>query len=612
MLFDLPEVYARAFAPRDRREIDEWAADNIIVGAWSPWEGAFTTERTPWIVEPLRVLGMPGPRRVTIFGPAAGGKSTIGETFLAWLIDNAPGFTAWYAQDEEAAKEFAETRVQRFLESCERVRRWFPANRHAKRTQAIHFPHMSFVIQAANQGNAQSKHIRHEILDETWLYAPGMLKQLHKRTTRFAHNRTILELSTGSIEGDETDEAFNLGSKQHWQFLCPQCGKHHAPRWSFGDKGQAPGGVKWAQDAMRDNGTWNFRRVAETTEYECPHCRSRYAANSANGYQLNVGGCYSAPESDAMPRHWSFHWNAIASDFPQLGDIAVEFLQAREKLKLGTTILLQEFTQKKLAEPWAENVVNESSAHAVSDYTMGSAVPAGWLLLMSADCQQTHYWVCVRAFKADGTMAARLVACARVESMDSVREFQIAHGVPDDSVVIDAGKWPDAVYTACCRYGWHAIKGEKVPGGYAIQQPDGSKVRALARQSDSRPTPANLAPGSVQSSCALFLISEELTSEILANCRSGHVGGWTIPADAPDFYRAQLAARVRRRVRVKSTGREVLEWATIGKQGEHLWDCERYLLAAAFIAGAFDFNPNTNPNATDTENDHTEGSALAA
>ena len=27
------------------------------------------------------------------------------------------------------------------------------------------------------------------------------------------------------------------------------------------------------------------------------------------------------------------------------------------------------------------------------------------------------------------------------------------------------------------------------------------------------------------------------------------------------------------------------EWRTIGKCGEHLWDCERYQLAAAQLAG---------------------------
>lgn len=582
-------VYAAHAAPRDTRELDEWARENVKVGPWSPWEGDFGTDRTPFIVEPLRRLGSHGPRRVTLRGPAAGGKSTVGEVFLAWAIDNAPGFAAWYAQDEEAAKEFAETRIQRFLDSCERVRRWFPTNRHQKRTQAIHFPHMSFVIQAANQGNAQSKHIRHLICDEPWLYKPGMLAQLHKRTTRFAHNRTILEMSTGSLEGDEFDQAWHQGSRQEWQLCCQECSTHHVPRWAY---------VKWSSTAKRADGTWDQRAVAESTVYECPACSTQFPANSANGYALNSQGRYTEPASDAMPNHWSFHWNCIASDFAQLGSIAVEFLQAKAALKRGTTALLQEFTQKKLADAWIERPAEVDIARSVSSYRIGEDWPDGFARIMAVDCQKTHFWALVRAFDRKGN--SRLVACARLESWESVRAFQKEHAVNDDCVVVDSGKWADDVYHVCCRWGWIALKGEKVPGGYLIERGK-KKFRAMIRISMDRPVPSMLHSESVQRSCRLALVSDELTSQVLDRARSGSVAGWTTPSDAPEFYRSQLAARVRVPVRVGETGQSKLEWRTIGKQGEHLWDCERYVLAAAFEAGLFTIEPESESTPEKTE-----------
>ena len=85
----LSAAAADVFRPQDRREIADWARDNIVVGSQSPWPGPFDPALTPWIIEPLRVLGQQGPRRVTITGPAAGGKSTIGEVFSAWAADNA-------------------------------------------------------------------------------------------------------------------------------------------------------------------------------------------------------------------------------------------------------------------------------------------------------------------------------------------------------------------------------------------------------------------------------------------------------------------------------------------------------------------------------------------
>jgi phage terminase large subunit GpA-like protein len=583
-MLNLATSYARSFSPRDRREVDAWAREYVKVGAWSPWEGDFSTDHTPWIVQPLRILGRQGPRRLTIVGPAAGGKSTIGEVFLAWAIDNAPGFVVWYAQDEEAAKEFAETRVQRFLASCDRVSRWFPSSRHARRTQAIHFPHMSFVIQAANTGNAQSKHIRHLICDEPWLYKPGMLAALHKRTTRFAHNRTILEMSTGSLKGDEVDQAWNQGTRQEWQLFCPKCEQHHTPRWTFG-RVDSPGGVKWDAKARREDGTWDIRAVAESTEYECPKCQARFAANAANGYALNSRGQYSEPAADAMPTHWSFHWNCIASDFAQLGAIAVEFLQAKAALRRGTTALLQEFTQKKLAEAWEDQAPEVNVAQIDSDYKMGEPWTDEFMRFLLVDVQQTHFWALIRSFSKDGR--SRLVSVARLESWESIEAWRIANAVAYDCTFVDSGDLTDAVYMNCARYGWFAIKGEEVPGGYLVVLANSQKVRVVARASDALGIPAQLGPGSKNKACRLFLISDSMSSEILAKARAGKLEGWTIASDTPQFYRQQLASMVKISQNDKLTNRVRWFWKEIGKAGNHCWDIERYAIAAAFLAGLF-------------------------
>ncbi len=584
MLSEITEPLCQTFAPPADLEVDAWARENIVVGAWSPWEGKFSTDRTPWIVEPLRILGRPGPRRLTILGPAAGGKSTISEVFLAWLIDNAPGFCVWYAQDEEAAKEFAETRVQRFLASCERVSRWFPGNRHAKRTQAIHFPHMSFVIQAANEGNAQSKHIRHLICDEPWMYKPGMLAQLHKRTTRFAHNRTIIETSTGSLEGDEVDQAWQQGSRQRWQIFCPHCEELHVPRWTF-DRADSPGGVKWSPKAKRENGTWDLRAVAESTTYQCPTCQTHHAATSANAYIVNRNGSYTLPAADSMPNHFSFHWNCIASDFSQLGAIAVEFLMAKQAIKRGDTSLFQEFTQKKLAEAWSGESASAEIKYQPSDYMLGDPWAEEARRFLTIDKQRDHFWAVVRAWSANGN--SRLVWAGRVSTWVDLRNLQQSNAVPDRQVLVDSGYSATEVYRECCRYGWIAIKGEARKGGYEFTNEDGVKSRRIF----SLTSPADPGLGTAEqgmTTCPLVLISDEMTSDALALFRSGEVAGWTVAKDTPEEHVQQMAARVKRSRVLPRTNQTVWEWATVGKHGEHLWDCERMQLAAAVMSGFFD------------------------
>lgn len=586
------EVHAEtvgAFRPVDRRGLDEWAEANLVMGSWSPWQGAFRVSNTPWIREPLRALGASGPKRVTVVGPAAGGKSMIGEVLLAWVIENQPGLTAWYSHTDEMAKKFAETRIHRVLGACPAVSKWFGLMpRHAKRTQQIHFPHMSLLIEAANETNAQSNHIRHAIFDEPWQYAPGILAQLHKRTTRYKHNRTILEISTGSLDGDETDVAYNLGTRQEWQILCPSCGELHVPRWSFG-KGK-PGGVRWSADAKKSDGAWNARAVMQSTQYECPLCSARMDANDANAYAANKDGRYTDPHPEAMERHSSFHWNCIASDFSQLGLWAVDYLQAKAASKRGFMALLQEFHQKRLALAWKEIVTDADITKALdTGYKMGEAWADEFLRFMTVDVQATHMWCVVRAWSK--AQEARLVWAGRVESFGEVREMQLRHGVQDQRVLIDSGDFTDAVYTECAFYGWYAIKGEPAERGYRRDLGGGRFASELAEfsggnaaHSRTRYFPLKPRSGGKATWCHLIKVSDKLSSDVLGALRAGNAG-WTAANDAPQDWREQLAAVVFFNEANKKTGRMERRSKTAGKCGEHLWDCERYQLAAAVMSG---------------------------
>lgn len=577
---ELVALTAQAMRPADPRPIEEWAGQHLEVGGWSPWQGMFSASHTPWIIEPLAAFQRPTSDcwRITIMAAAAGGKSTVAELCLLWLIANAPGFSAWFAHHDAAAKEFALTRIQRLLSGCAPVRAYFEAmSRHARSTQAVHFPHMDLLILPANEGAAQSKHLRYLFLDETWQYEPGMLGQLHKRTTRFSHNRKIIELSTGSQAEDETAQAFAMGTRREWQFFCPACQQHHIPKWSQ---------VKWSPAAKREGGRWDYKAVRASLFYECPTCQHQHPATQSAGYALNKNGRYTEPAADAASGHESFHWNSVASSYDMLGEYAVEFLEARQALRRGTTELLQEFVQKRLAEAWAPPPPEESSARIQSDYTLESDWPEhpNARPIMTVDVQMSHFWIVIRSW--DRGPVSRLRFAGRADDWATVREIQINHGVQSGDVLCDSSHFSDKVYRECCRWGWHAIKGDKAAGGYKRLRKDGRTVREMSRPAEGNATPSSLAPGSALRSCKLFFVSEELTSQALAHYRSGSdPQGWSIAADTPVEYLQQLAARQRFQRPNQRTGQPVWEWRTIGKCGEHLWDCERYQLAAAQLAG---------------------------
>jgi hypothetical protein len=531
----------------------------------------------------MRCLDNPVCHRITIVAAAAGGKSTIGEVFSAYVISEQPGFFVWFAPTEAAAKEFADTRLNQVFKNCDAIKRRMPHDRHKIRNTGIIFDHMSYLVLPANITAAQSKHIRYMVCDEPWLYKPGMLSQLHKRTTKFAHNRKIIELSTGSILGDETEQAFQAGTKREWMFRCPECDNSHVPLFSP-ERLDENSYVKWSRDAKKNSGEWDFDAVRKSVVYVCPNCKHEFVPSDSNQYALNNGGGYT-PAADSA-EHQSFHWPAWASDFRLLGDFAVEFLQARAALKRGTTELLQEFTQKRHALAWDASLVDKEPVNNIAgDYQMGDPWADAQGRFMAVDVQKTHLWATIRDWKSGPE--TRLVWAGRIETWDEARAVQQEHGVIDQRVFVDSGHFTDTVYQQCCRFDWNAIKGEKCAGGF-VQTVGDVKLRVPVLEANGEGVPMALPVDAVVKACALYRVSEEMTSERLHLFRTGRATGWTVPANPPKEYTDQMAARVRRARQNPRTGQTFWEWVTIAKCGEHLWDCERIQIAAAFLAGALD------------------------
>ena len=578
-------AFASGFAAADRRSIPEWCADKVTMGSWSPWPGKMSFAHTPWLIEPLLALRRERCHRITILAAAAGGKSTIAESFMGWTIRNAPGFFCWFSHTQDTAKEFAETRLWPFLESIPEVEAIMPrgADRHKKRSDGIIFPHMALLVLPANETSAQSKHIRYAVFDEPWLYKPGILAQLHKRTTKFAHNRKILELSTGSVLGDETDQAFRQGTQREWQLCCPKCEQLHIPLFSP-ERLDEKGGVRWNREAKRSTGEWDFDAVRKSVYYECPVCAAQYKASEENQHRLNRGADYTAGPPDA--EHESFHWPAWASDFRLLGDFAVEFLQAKAGLRRGTVELLQEFTQKRQAVAWDASVVDsEPTSSIVGDYAMGDPWPEAQCRIMAIDVQKTHFWVTVRDWSIGPK--TRLVWAGRLETEADCRKAQQDYGVIDERVFMDSGHFTDRVYQICCRFNWNATKGEKAPNGFTMED-GGVKFKVPVIEANGEGVPMSLPMDAKVRSCPLYRISEEMTSERLHLFRTGRAEGWTNPSDTPKEYAEQMAARVRRARQNPKTGQTYYEWVTIARCGEHLWDCERSQIAGAFLCDVLD------------------------
>lgn len=586
---DLSAEFSRGFAASDLRPLHEWLPDNVTLkeGFPSPFPGKLAFHQTPWLIMPLTAARRATCHRQTLQAASAGGKSTVGEAHLAWSIANAPGFSCWFTPTEITTKEFAETRIWPFLESCPQVVKLLPQDRHKRRTESIIFPHMAFLMLPANISSTQSKHIRYLYCDETWLYEPGLLAQMHKRTDAFAHNRKIFEFSTGSILGDETDQAWNAGTRREWQLKCPKCSTWHTPFFSP-ERLDMPGGVRWAPEAKLHTGVYDFSIIRESCYYECL-CRERFKPTQANAYILNRDGKYTGP--DEIQRHESFHWSAIVCHFPILGEIAVEFVQAKAAIRRGSTALLQEFTQKREARPWNISVIDDEPPMLIEPrYSIGDPWPEAESGFLYADVQKDCLWAMIRDWMTGPR--TRLVFAGKVLTWDELRALQIQYGIADECVWIDSGYSADVVYGQCCRFGWTATKGEKAPGGFIVKdETEERSYRVPVVKANGNGVPLRLPADAKFMDCELYRISEEMTAESLHLFRTGRADGWEEPKNPPEDYTAQMAARVWRTRQDKRTGQTIRELITIGTCGEHLHDCARGQLAMAFKARFLEGNP---------------------
>ncbi len=155
---------------------------------------------------------------------------------------------------QDAAKDQSESRLQKLFDECIPVRSLYPANRHKKRNNTIHFANgmTLWVLGANNKTNLQRRSIRWLIMDECWRAPTGHMAEAEARVTAFGWLGKCLFMSQGGEEDDDTHRKFETTSMREWTFACPHCHHRQPFRWEQ---------VEWSKDARDESGEWDFQQV---------------------------------------------------------------------------------------------------------------------------------------------------------------------------------------------------------------------------------------------------------------------------------------------------------------------------------------------------------------
>jgi hypothetical protein len=540
----------------------DWMEGNILL-PHSARATRFDRAVAPWLNEIVLAFASGDFRQIGVRAPVGGGKTTLLELLVPYVVAEDPGGMLLVGQSDDMAKDFAETRLLPILQTCKQTAALFPHDRHQKRKTSILFPHMPLFIAGANLSSLQEKSMRYVWMDELWRWRPGMIGEAQRRT-HDRWNSVVIGVSQGWDESHEASAFFDSGELRCWGVECPGCQQWQRLTWS---------GIKWDDHALED-GTPDWEAISASVRHECPTCGHVTRDTAQERRALASRGRYARMPSNSLAQRVSFHYSALAVYWIPWGTLVVEWLKAQILKKAGDVSALRQFIQKRLAEVWREEndlppVELRGADYSKEEFIDGARIDGEVRRFLTIDRQLDHWWALCRAWRADGT--SRLIWEGKVLTLESLRDLQQRLRVEDYCTFQDAGYDSGNVYDECGNYDWNAMLGR----GDDFFWIGSGKMRH--QRAYSEPRPVRSPRGHI---CKLILFANEPVKDQLVRLRGKGAPEWEHPRDVSPDWLTHMNSELKRDVVDKITKR-VRQRYVLVKKHNHLWDCEAMQLVAA-------------------------------
>jgi hypothetical protein len=586
---DLLKTFKACWSVPDNRPIHLWAADNVTLSSVYAIPGKFCVDRSRYMVAPLEALSNPHIRQLNVMAPPRSGKSLIAELFALHTIANSSGTMLWLQSSDEMMGRFAELRLMPLIKGCPPVNILVnKRDKFAISKKRLKFPHCIVNLSSAKLSSLQSLGIKTLIGDECWQWEAGFIGQAKARTNDFSETCKIYFLSTGGEEGDDWTNEFNKAPVNEWAWLCPKCNKEQVFIWSKKRDDGTRYGLNIDPKAKVD-GKWDYELAAKSAHLQCQYCRHEIHDTPTERRYLNDTGRYICTQPNGNPLAVSYRWNDIANLSVRWSTLVVEYLQAIDTLRREDNLIaLKEFTQKRLAQSFSDNVQMSTAQIAIASYNPNEAW--GHFKFLTADVQNngTYFPYVVRVFHKNGD--SRKVKHGVALSFTELRQIQLANGIKDNCVYLDSGHIAAMVYSECVKYsapvtvggkkvrlGWSALKGSDA---LDFLHPDGTK-RYYAPLVKGDPNIGKAAKGNT---CPLYRWSNPSIKNMLFHLRDGKGASWVSPEEDPE-YTKQMNSEVLKKIKDKRTNRDKAIYVQLPGMPNHWLDCEAMQLVAACKVG---------------------------
>lgn len=443
-----------AAAPED---IVEWAAGLKVDGH------SFDAERTPQLIEPIRAMGTDPETRIgTLVKPVQVGGSTAGEVVCAFWCAFRHGLIQFNWEDDLKSTQRWKDRILPVLESCRDIRRG--GGRYEEVLREAHYPNATLRVQGVfTENKLDSDTIPWQINEEVHSWKPGHLAKARARQTQ-VWNSKAFDISNAGLVGGQLYLAYEDGTMEEWEVLCPGCGKYHVMRTRWENDKPELGGLRYdAEGCELGNGRFNYNKLVPTIRFQMP-CGCQVPNDLANRRALK--GRYSAPRNEgALRSHRSWNFEAVSCAAVDWLDLIRDKHTALRALKAGDAKPWMRYITERECQFYGEdsipysgqtiyNVLLKKNRQGLADRAYRSAT-ADWQQGYKAKGELQHYWLLIEDVKAN--CDSQIVFEGMVESDTELLAEVDAHQVPHSAVWIDCSKNTKAILQLCYQNGMNAV-----------------------------------------------------------------------------------------------------------------------------------------------------------
>ena len=589
---DLPLWFLDTILPENSVPLSEWADINRVLTTRSAAEpGPYRTGRTPYLRAIMDDLSVGSPILRVIFKKAAQiGASEVGNCWIGYLVDQAPGPIMMVQPTVELAKRYSKQRIDALFEESELMRAKVRTARSRDSGNTIllkEFDGGLLIMTGANSAvGLRSMPVRYLFLDEIDAY-PGDVEGegdpvglAEARTRTFSFRAKKFMASTPLIKGmSRISREYERSDQRKFYVPCPLCAEMQV--------------LEFAR--LR----WQPGKPA-TVQYQCKTCEGTFGEHHKT--DMLSGGEWRATATSLDPLAHGYHLNALYSPVGWLSwaEIAKQWEEAVSDADARKT-----FINTVLGEEWEEEAAEVPDWQRLYQrreaWPLHTVPERGLFLTAGADVQadriEVDVWAWGRGLESwlvehliiDGDPGRTEIWPLMSDLLGRTWEHATGARLSLQHLAIDTGYATQSVYQWARSQDKHTVLPVRGVGTYDRIVPVAGPTKVEVKQNGTR-----LKRGLGLWTVSVSFFKKELYKQLGYEKPTGEqlLAGFTYPAGfvhlpdtTSDEWVKQLVAEQQVIIRSRHGFNSRTEWRQLRPRNEAL-DARVYSRAAVWLAGA--------------------------